>query len=214
MQGHLRKLLSVSRYPLYARLLWWRSVTPLVVKGKGVEAANDVEYFGNPIVSLEIASRIIIGDGCVLCSLSEFTALGLRHPVVLRTMRPNAIIQIGAGTGMSGASICAAISIRIGSKVLLGADVTIVDTDFHAMDPAVEGGRRHNNDPERVAAAPVVIEDNVFVGADSIILKGVTIGENSVIGAGSVVTRSIPANVIAAGNPARVLRPLGGGGRS
>jgi acetyltransferase-like isoleucine patch superfamily enzyme len=86
--------------------------------------------------------------------------------------------------------------------------VTIVDTDFHALDPYVEGGRMSNNDPKNVAAAPVIVEDNVFVGANSIILKGVTIGENSVIGAGSVVTRSIPANVIAAGNPARMLRQL------
>jgi acetyltransferase-like isoleucine patch superfamily enzyme len=204
----LKKLLSVRQYPLYARLVWWRNVTPMLMKRKGVQFGDGVVYFGSPIISSANASRIIIGERCVLCSVSAFTALGVRHPVVLRTVRPEAVIQIGSDTGMSGASICAAISIKIGSRVLLGANVTIVDTDFHALDPYVEGGRMHNNDPKKVAAAPVIVEDNVFVGANSIILKGVTIGENSVIGAGSVVTRSIPANVIAAGNPARVLRQL------
>ncbi|POB65431.1 galactoside O-acetyltransferase, partial [Vibrio vulnificus] len=56
---------------------------------------------------------------------------------------------------------------------------------------------------------PVHIKDNVWIGANSVVLPGVTIGENSVIGAGSVVTKDIPANVVAVGNPCRVLRPIG-----
>ena len=91
--------------------------------------------------------------------------------------------------------------IRIGRDGLFGAHVEIFDSDFHDLHP----GRRRNG---RQAMAPVEIGDNVFVGMGVRILKGATIGSDSVIGAGAVVTGSIPAGVIAAGNPARVIRDL------
>lgn len=91
--------------------------------------------------------------------------------------------------------------IRIGRDGLFGAHVEIFDSDFHDLDPA----RRKAGTQ---VAAPVEIGDNVFVGMGARILKGVTIGSDSVVGAGSVVTSSIPAGVIAAGNPARVIREL------
>jgi maltose O-acetyltransferase len=91
--------------------------------------------------------------------------------------------------------------IQIGRDGLFGASVEIFDSDFHDLDP----GRRR--EPTQ-RTAPVVIGDNVFVGMGVRILKGVTIGSDSVIGAGSVVSRSIPAGVVAAGNPARVVRTL------
>ena len=91
--------------------------------------------------------------------------------------------------------------IRIGSDCLFGAEVQIFDSDFHQLDPA----HRVGGTPKTAA---VEIGDNVFAGMGVKILKGVTIGDDSVIGAGSVVTSSIPAGVIAAGNPARVIREL------
>jgi acetyltransferase-like isoleucine patch superfamily enzyme len=106
---------------------------------------------------------------------------------------------------MSGATICAAISIQIGSKCLLGADVQIFDTDFHKISA---DNRRHDDNPEHISASPIIIEDNVFIGAGSKIMKGVRIGRNSVIGAGSIVNKDIPANSIAAGVPAKVIANL------
>ena len=94
-------------------------------------------------------------------------------------------------------------SVIIGDNCLIGADVTFTDTDFHPITPNNRRFSRVN-----VGVKPVVIEDNVFIGTKSIILKGVTIGENSIIGAGSVVVNSIPKNVIAAGNPCRVIRDI------
>jgi len=91
--------------------------------------------------------------------------------------------------------------ISIGRDGLFGANVEIFDTDFHDLDPE----HRHGGSPRM---APVVIGDNVFVGMSVKIMKGVTIGADSVIGAGAVVSSSIPAGVIATGNPARVLRAL------
>ncbi len=91
--------------------------------------------------------------------------------------------------------------IRIGKDCLFGAEVQIFDSDFHQLDPS----RRVGGVPRTAA---VEIGDNVFAGMGVKILKGVTIGSDSVIGAGAVVTKSIPAGVIAAGNPARVIREL------
>jgi acetyltransferase-like isoleucine patch superfamily enzyme len=88
--------------------------------------------------------------------------------------------------------------IRIGANALIGSNVEILDGDFHELHPE----RRRGGKPQM---APVELEENVFVGDGAKILKGVHIGADSVIGAGSVVTKSIPAGVIAAGNPARVI---------
>ncbi len=193
----------------YARIAYWRWVTPYGVRRRGVTLGRGVGLMGAPIVSMAPASRIEIGDRCVLCSDSRGTALGVAHAVVLRTLRPGALIRIGADTGISGGSICAAVAVEIGAHCLLGADVLISDTDFHALDPA---GRRHNADPAAIAARPVHIEDNVFIGARAIVLKGVRIGAGSVVGAGAVVTRDVPAAVVVVGNPARIVRRLAGDG--
>ncbi len=91
--------------------------------------------------------------------------------------------------------------IYIGKDCLIGTDVRVFDSDFHHLDPA----KRKTGKPHK---APVYIKNNVFLGSGVTVCKGVTIGENSVVGAGAVVTQSIPANVIAAGNPAVVIREL------
>ena len=91
--------------------------------------------------------------------------------------------------------------IWIGDSVMIGPNVTIA-TAAHPILPALRKKAAQYN-------LPVRIGDNVWIGAGAIILPGVTIGENSVIGAGSVVTKDIPANVVAVGNPCRVLRPIG-----
>lgn len=88
----------------------------------------------------------------------------------------------------------------------LGGGVKIYDTDFHSLDPEIRKDR--NKDIKSKKCLPVVLEDNCFVGAGSIVLKGVTIGENAIVGAGSVVTKSIPANEIWAGNPATFVRKV------
>ncbi len=166
----------------------------------GVEVSPRAQTMGLPIVARCEGSRIVIGDDVVLCSQSRWTALGVSHPVVLRTLRPGAFLSIGRGTGISGGSICAAVSVRIGERCLIGADVVIADTDFHSIDPA----QREAGWPA-IACAPVEIGDEVFIGTRATLLKGVRIGNGAVIGAGAVVTRSVPAGAIAAGNPATIL---------
>lgn len=94
-------------------------------------------------------------------------------------------------------------SVNIGDNVKIGACVLITGTDAHPLDYLA---RRTFNDGTK--SAPIIIEDDVWVGALSNILKGVTIGARSIIGVGSVVTRSIPADCVAAGNPCKVMKSL------
>jgi acetyltransferase-like isoleucine patch superfamily enzyme len=104
---------------------------------------------------------------------------------------------------MTGGILCAAERITIGDNVVVGANTSIVDTDFHPLDR-----EKRRDQPSGGQTAPVVIGDDVFVGMNCLILKGVTIGDGSVVGAGSVVTRSVPQDVVVAGNPARIIREL------
>ncbi|NLF74445.1 MAG: acyltransferase, partial [Chloroflexi bacterium] len=169
----------------------------------GVRWGRGWRFYGVPILQKHRRSTLLIGDGLELRSIPHSNALGPFHPVILSTRRPGARLVIGRGFGMTGGTICVEESITIGDDVWVGANTTITDTDFHPLDLAARLAR-----PLDGATAPVVIEDGVFIGMQSLVLKGVTIGECSVIGAGSVVTSDIPPGVIAAGNPARVIRPL------
>jgi acetyltransferase-like isoleucine patch superfamily enzyme len=186
-------------------LRWWHWMVPLRLRGLGVQIDGPPLAFGWPIVSRHAGSTLRLGRRVALVSEARFTALGTDGPVVLRTLRAGASIVIGDDVGMSGTVVCAALSVHIGRECLIGSRVLIVDNDFHPLRPE---GRRASDDPSAIAAAPVRIGDRVFIGAGSIVLKGVSIGEGSVIGAGSVVTQDVPPMSLAAGNPARVVRRL------
>lgn len=169
-----------------------------VIFGRGLSA------IGAPVVGLYPFSEICLGEKVTLISESFATALGVNHPVVLRTMAPGSKIIIGNRVGISGGSICASRLIEIGHDTLLGANVMITDTDFHSLCPAYRSGHTHPT----IGVSPVSIGKRVLIGTNATVLKGVTVGDNSVIGAGSVVTGNIPTNCIAAGNPCRVIRML------
>ncbi len=125
---------------------------------------------------------------------------------------PEARLVIGDNVGMSGTRMWIHQCVTIGSNVKIGAGVLIMDTDCHEEDYRVRNGSMPSSscDGQSVKSAPVSIEDDVWIGAHCIILKGVTIGARSIIGAGSVVTMDVPADSIAVGSPCRVVRKLNG----
>lgn len=145
--------------------------------------------------------KIAIGEGVVFNCKTESNWAGLNKPCTI-SVGKFAELTIGDHCGFSGISLFCSQRIEIGSYVNCGANVAIWDTDFHPLD--YKERRIHNI--EKINTAPVAIGDDAFIGANSIILKGVTIGARSVIGAGSVVTKNIPADEIWAGNPARFIR--------
>jgi acetyltransferase-like isoleucine patch superfamily enzyme len=122
--------------------------------------------------------------------------------VLLQPRNPSSVIAIGMGNEIgNNVSIIAKQRITIGNSCLIGDQVMIYDSDFHNVDPRM----RRNADPP---TAEVRIEDNVWIGSRAMVLKGVTIGRNTVIGAMSLVIRSVPSDCVAAGVPARVIRHI------
>jgi acetyltransferase-like isoleucine patch superfamily enzyme len=112
------------------------------------------------------------------------------------------VLRIGNDVGISGAILNARDSISIGDRCMLGANCGLFSSDHHPLRPR----DRHDRKQEAVKAAPVTLENDVWIGANAVILKGVTIGAASVVGAGSVVTKSVPPGVVVAGNPARIVK--------
>ncbi len=119
------------------------------------------------------------------------------------TVRAKGNLQIGSHSGMSNTVIDCSERITIGNYVNIGAGCMIMDSNFHSTDWRI---RMTADDTKNAKTAAVVIGDVVFVGARSIICKGVTIGDHSMIAAGSVVVNDVPANCIAGGNPCKVIK--------
>lgn len=167
----------------------------------GIRWGKGWRIYGTPILQICRGSKLEIGSSLELRSHATSNPLAPNHPAAISTRTAEAKITIGDNFGMTGGSITAEENITIGSRVLVGANSIIIDTDFHPLDPSSRknGGRQGKT-------APVVIEDDVFIGTQTIILKGSRIGRGAVIGAGSVVAGNIPPNAIVAGNPARVVK--------
>lgn len=184
--------LSIKLYPRINRM---------ILKAHGVVFGKNIQI-PSKVLWLIRGARITIGDNFYLSSGNGVNpiASNLQADVYVE---PGATLTIGNNVGMSSTRLWIHESARIGNNVKIGGCVLITDTDAHPMDYMA---RRSSN--EGTKSAPVVIEDDVWIGAHCIILKGVTIGARSVIGAGSVVTKSIPADCVAAGNPCRVIKSL------
>lgn len=149
-------------------------------------------------------SRIIVeGKGITIHSNSYSNLVGLYQKTII-SCRDGGIIRIGSNVGISSSTIYALDSITICDNVMIGANCKIIDNDFHPLDPS----KRINQKDSDINRAPILIEENVFIGMNSIILKGTHIGKNSIVGAGSVVHGKFPDNVIIAGNPAKIIKTL------
>jgi acetyltransferase-like isoleucine patch superfamily enzyme len=156
--------------------------------------------FGVPFIARSAGASIVLGDGVSLRSRTADNAL-IGRRCTLAARRDGAVIEIGSGVGISGATIVAMTGIHVGSRTLIGAEAMILDSDFHPLDPA----QRRIHETAGAKAAAVRIGDDVFVGARAIILKGVNIGDGAVIAAGAVVTKDVAPGDVVAGNPARVV---------
>ncbi|MBN1414606.1 MAG: acyltransferase [Bacteroidales bacterium] len=167
----------------------------------GIHLGSKVIFMGIPYLRRYPLSEITIGSRCFIRSDMASSLIGVNHRSILATLRKGAVLKIGNNVGVSGTSIGAAVLIEIGNDVICGANTIITDCDWHPVDPL---RRRESGD----IAKQVIIEDNVWIGVNSIVLKGVRIGKNSVIGAASVVTRDIPPDTIAAGNPCKIIKRI------
>jgi acetyltransferase-like isoleucine patch superfamily enzyme len=181
-----------------------------VSKWWAVEIGPRCSFVGLPKFHRAPHARIKMGASCRLISSFTANSHGVRTKVFLNACGVGSKIEIGDWCGLSGTIISAADQVRIGDRVQCGANTVISDNDAHGLDYRVRrselSGVQDASFLSSNPAAPINIGDDVWLGMGVTILKGVTIGPRSVIGAGSVVTRSIPADCVAAGAPAKVIR--------
>ena len=195
----LGKLLNI---PALVRMRFYPMLNRVLLKKKGAVLGRNVQIPGKLNLVTSGNNVIGIGDNFYFSSGDAVNPISsnLQGAIYLEN---GASLKIGNNVGMSSTRMWVRDSVTIGNNVKIGACVLITDTDAHPLDYLA---RRSSNVGTK--SAPIVIEDDVWVGAHSIILKGVTIGARSIIGAGSVVVRSIPADCVAAGNPCEVIKSI------
>lgn len=180
------------------RFLWikWNLIK---LKLSGAKTGKKCRIYDKVYFFLHPSGLLTIGDDFIFSSGSNYNQLS-RNIRGSMYIAEGASLKIGNRVGISSSCLWVTNSITIGNHVNIGADTLILDTDAHHLDwkERRDGGERNSK--------PIVIEDDVFIGTRSIVLKGVTIGARSIIGAGSVVSKNIPADCIAAGNPCRIIR--------
>ena len=175
-----------------------RTAAAMYVKARGCVVGRDVILNGVPGIRRKGSGRLILGDGVTVNTARWANWLGSSGSMML-CVEDGATLELKRGCGVSASQIIANVGIEIGEDALIGAGCLICDSDMHEV-PLGSG--------KPVAMAPIRIGPRAFIGARCIILKGVTIGEGAVVGAGSVVTKDIPPGVIAYGNPAKVVKLL------
>ena len=147
--------------------------------------------------------KIVLGEGVTINSSASSNPIGGDCRTIFSIV-PGAVLTIGNRVGISNSAIVCHNSITLGDDVVIGGNVKIYDTDFHRLSE----GCRELDDRKAARKGAVVIRDRAFIGAHSIVLKGVTIGEGAVIGAGSVVTKDVPSMTVVGGIPARVIKKI------
>lgn len=196
-------ILKMLFYKQYNKFLFWAN---------RIQFGHDMQVYNKLYVGCRWG-RVKIGDNF------KFTSGGSINPIsrnicgAIYTMTPEARIEIGDRVGISSACLWAKERITIGNDVNIGGDCLIMDNDAHPHDYLLRRGAYEKEVGEEeyyrhIPAAPIVIGDDVWIGARCQILKGVHVGARSIIAAGSVVTKDIPADVVAGGNPCRVIKSV------
>jgi acetyltransferase-like isoleucine patch superfamily enzyme len=173
------------------RLWWWQ-----------VPCGDNLRSYGKLRLHLSPRAQMTIGNNCTFRSAEWSNSAGLNRSCFLSASGDGRLF-IGDHCGFSGAIVSSSTHIEIGNRVLMGANCTIIDSNRHPLptqDRVTNSGT--------IQTAPIIIEDDVFLGMNVVVLQGVTIGKGSVIAANAVVVRSIPAGVIAAGVPAKIIASL------
>lgn len=192
-------------YKIYHRWLFYYStaVFKLVTRFGEVPVGKSPSVWGRCCIVKFPGSSVQIGDHFHCVSDKIRASASTVDVTRIKTFSASASVIIGNRVGLNGTSItCRSTFVKIGDDTKIGPDCIITDTDFHGLDP-----------DKRLQSFPgldrgVDIGRNVWIGIRCIILKGVTIGDNSIIGAGSVVTKDVEPDAIFAGNPAKFIRKI------
>jgi acetyltransferase-like isoleucine patch superfamily enzyme len=175
---------------------FWSIIITISLKLRGIKTGKNNLFWGFAKFKKSNSGSIIIGNNNSFRSFSTSNLIGINRPCIISALNKNSTITIGDNNGLSGTVIGCFDKITIENNVKCGANTLITDGDWHAED--FRSGK----------PKPVIIRNNVWLGVNVTVLKGVEIGENSIIGANSLVVKSIPPNCIAGGNPCKVIKLL------
>ena len=197
-----RKLVGVAQHFIN---LFYRIVNLLHALLLGIPHGKRYIIHGRLAFRVASKASIKIGDNFYYSSGRNLNPLCASDRGMI-CVNDGALLSIGKNVGMSSTRIWSHSSITIGNNVLIGGGCILVDSDCHSLQWMDR--REITHDVAHKKCAPIVIDDDVMIGMNCLILKGVHIGARTVIGAGSVVSKDIPSDCIAAGNPAKVIKRL------
>ena len=188
----LYNLFGKPFYTIYGKLIFILN---------GIRIPKNINIRGIMKVVVTRRGTVIIGDCFNVNSGNNHNIIGRQQKT---TFWVEGKLTIGNNVGMSAAALICNHEIEIGNNVTIGGNTVIYDTDFHSLDSGIRANKIE--DKKNAKWGKVTLKDNVFIGAHTTILKGVTIGKNSIIGACSLITKDIPTNEIWAGNPAQFIK--------
>ena len=193
---------KITFIPRFVRQIFYQPFNRLMFLSAGANIGRNFKVKNRFYLKLYNNASLTIGDNFIIFSGEAINPI-TRNVRGCIFVNGGANLSIGNNVGMSSPTIWCDENIVSGNDVRIGALVTILDTDCHSLNYL----DRMNGD-KTTKTKPVVIDEGVLIGAQSIVLKGSHIGAHSIIGAGSVVCGDIPANCIAAGNPCKVIKKL------
>jgi len=193
----LRKIFNIFLSKVYT------PIAKINFRLNNIRYGEDLKIRGLLKIFITRRGKVSIGDDFKVNSGENHNVIGRQQKF---TLWVEGNLTIKNNVGISASAIICNHKITIGNNVVIGGNTVIYDTNFHAIDPELRNNPKL--DRKNASYAAVMINDNVFIGAHSTILKGVEIGEGAVIGACSVVSKSIPAREIWAGNPACFIRKV------
>lgn len=214
VESQFFKFMANNTFPHHVMKLWnWAThrlsgltgtiIARIKLALNGCHAGRGFKVFGTLLIQACRWGSVSIGDHVTLISRQKSNLVGITQPTTLQTL-DNGRISIGTHTGMSGTVISSRTAIVIGSYVKIGGNVRIFDHDFHSLNH--EHRRSPTRDALHTRSKPISIGNDVFIGANAVILKGTQIGDRSIIGAGCVAAGlNIPPDSRVTGNPATII---------
>lgn len=185
----------------------------LFLKVTKVKYGTNLLLEGIPVIFNKSGAKLTIGNNVTIKSSFLSNLVGLYQRTIIVTRTAGAEIKIGNNVGISGATIYARKSITIGDNTDIGGNVKIMDNDFHPIEAETRNilakEKAGPNENSLIGTGSIKIGKNCFIGCNSIILKGTTLADGCVIGAGAVVSGSFEEECcVIAGNPARVIKKI------
>ncbi len=178
-----------------------------------VRYGRNLHIHGVPVIFNSKGARIKLGANVIIKSSFLSNLVGLYSRTIIVTRTSDSEIIIGDNVGMSGATLYARKGIYIGENTAIGGNCKILDNDFHPIlaEDRLKFLNNYSDDLDHlILAKPIYIGKNCFLGCNSIILKGTVLGDGCVVGAGAVVSGKFDSNCVIVGNPAKVIRKVGG----